>query len=503
MAQFWWGSFGNHSKAHWKSWPSLCQSKFFGGLGFRSLIHHNQALLAKQAWRVLTTPDSIASQILKARELLKEGLIWKVGNGQTIRTLQDSWIPDLRSLRFKNNSAPPSNKVSFFIKPNGSWDLNRLAEYFDHDLVACILKVPIGGPNSDDCLIWKGDPSGLLTVKSAYHLSNTSNLPPSSSNTSFYNRWWKFFWHQSIPPKVKNFGWRTFYHILPTAFNLFRRKVVPSPSCSFCGCSLETVTHALLDCSRARQVWKLSPLYHFYILHRHSDVKDLMLSAYTDLTSDDFSLLMCTLWSIWEFRNKKLFRNTNSNAGDVVQWTSVFLSQYKEAQLKRIDMVTTHQANVPTSANQVKEGSYQLYTDAAIQARNGKIGLGAVVKDWNGQVIAGLSVPMTANIQPALAEAWALRLALDWCSSVKLPLSIIFSDCQQLVGKVSSRKKDLSAMADVVWDIRNSLSHFPNASVTYTPRNNNIHAHQMAKGALGLDEELVWKINSPSFLFVT
>uniref|UniRef100_A0A803PQN1 Reverse transcriptase domain-containing protein n=1 Tax=Cannabis sativa TaxID=3483 RepID=A0A803PQN1_CANSA len=494
MAQFWWGSFGNHSKAHWKSWPSLCQSKFFGGLGFRSLIHHNQALLAKQAWRVLTTPDSIASQILKARyfrqssflqaskghspsfswssllwgrELLKEGLIWKVGNGQTIRTLQDSWIPDLRSLRFKNNSAPPSDKVSFFIKPNGSWDLNRLAEYFDHDLVACILKVPIGGSNSDDCLIWKGDPSGLLTVKSAYHLSNTSNLPPSSSNTSFYNRWWKFFWHQSIPPKVKNFGWRTFYHILPTAFNLFRRKVVPSPSCSFCGCSLETVTHALLDCSRARQVWKLSPLYHFYILHRHSDVKDLMLSAYTDLTSDDFSLLMCTLWSIWEFRNKKLFRNTNSNAGDVVQWTSAFLSQYKEAQLKRIDMVTTHQANVPTSAIQVKEGSYQLYTDAAIQARNGKIGLGAVVKDWNGQLSLGCQMPMMTNIQLAF------------------------------------RKKDLSAMADVVWDIRNSLSHFPNASVTYTPRNNNIHAHQMAKGALGLDEELVWKNNSPSFLFVT
>ncbi|KAM6586928.1 hypothetical protein CsatA_009533 [Cannabis sativa] len=110
---------------------------------------------------------------------------------------------------------------------------------------------------------------------------------------------------------------------------------------------------------------------------------------------------------------------------------------------------------------------------------------------------------MTANIQPALAEAWALRLALDWCSSVKFPLSNIFSDCQQLVGKVSSRKKDLSAMADVVWDIKNSLSHFPNASVSYTPRDNNIHAHQMAKGALGLDEELVWKNNCPSFLFVT
>uniref|UniRef100_A0A803NWP6 Reverse transcriptase domain-containing protein n=1 Tax=Cannabis sativa TaxID=3483 RepID=A0A803NWP6_CANSA len=484
MAQFWWGSFGNRSKAHWKSWSSLCQSKFFGGLGFRSLVHHNQALLAKQAWRVFTTPDSIASQILKARyfrhssfleaskghspsfswssllwgrELLKNGLIWKVGN----------------------------------------------AIYFDHDIVANILQVPIGGHDKADCLIWKGDPSGLLTVKSAYHFVNTSSLPPSSSNASFYNSWWKFFWHQGIPPKVKNFGWRTFYHILPTAFNLYRKKVVPSPSRSFCGCSLETITHALLDCSRVRQVWKLSPLYHFYLLHRNTDIKDFMLSAYTDLKIDDFSLLICTLWSIWEFRNKKLFRNANPDAGDVVQWTSTYLSQYREAQVKRIDIEPACQSCVSSSVPQAKEGSYQLYTDATIHDRNGKIGLGAVIKDWNGQVIAGFSVPLLAKITPALAEAWALRLGLNWCCNVRIPLSTIFTDCKQLTSKIFSRKKELSALADVILDIKNSLSHFPNATVCYTPRGNNIHAHQMAKGALGLDEELVWKDNCPNLLFVT
>uniref|UniRef100_A0A803PAY0 Reverse transcriptase domain-containing protein n=1 Tax=Cannabis sativa TaxID=3483 RepID=A0A803PAY0_CANSA len=418
MAQFWWGSFGNRSKAHWKSWSSLYQSKFFGGLGFRSLVHHNQALLAKQAWRVLTTPDSIASQILKARyfryssfleaskghspsfswssllwgrELLKDGLIWKVGNGQNIRTLQDSWIPDLRTLRFKGNSSPPSDKVNFFINSNGSWDLNRLAIYFDHDIVANILKVPIGGHDKNDFLIWKGDPSGLLTVKSAYHLINTSSLPPSSSNTNFYNRW-------------------------------------------------------------------------------NSDVKDLMLSAYTDLTSDDFSLLMCTLWSIWEFRNKKLFRNANPDAGDVVQWTSTFLSQYREAQVKRIDIEPAYQPGVSSSASQAREGSYQQMQPFKIEMV--RLGLVQLLRTGMGSII-------------------------------KLPLSKVFSDCQQLIGKVSSRKKELSALADVVLDIKNSLSHFPNASVSYISRGHNIHAHQMAKGALGLDEELVWKNYYPSFLFVT
>uniref|UniRef100_A0A803P2V0 RNase H type-1 domain-containing protein n=1 Tax=Cannabis sativa TaxID=3483 RepID=A0A803P2V0_CANSA len=185
-----------------------------------------------------------------------------------------------------------------------------------------------------------------------------------------------------------------------------------------------------------------------------------MLSAYTDLKANDFSLLMCTLWSIWEFRIKKLFRNANPDAA--------------------------------------KEGSYQLYTDAAIHDRNSKIGLGAVVKDWNGQVVAGVSVPLSAKITPAMDEAMALRLGLNWCCNVRIPLSTIFTDCKQLVSKVYSRKRELSALADVISDIQSSLSHFPNAAVCHTPRDNNIHAHHMAKGALGLDEELVWKDNYPN-----
>uniref|UniRef100_A0A803P995 Uncharacterized protein n=1 Tax=Cannabis sativa TaxID=3483 RepID=A0A803P995_CANSA len=41
-------------------------------------------------------------------------------------------------------------------------------------------------------------------------------------------------------------------------------------------------------------------------------------------------------------------------------------------------------------------GSYQLYIDTAINAGNGKIRLGVVIKDWNGNVIAGLSAPIAA-----------------------------------------------------------------------------------------------------------
>ena len=84
----------------------------------------NQALLARQAWRLIVFPESLCARILKARyypngnlidivftgnpsstwsaisyglELLKKGLVWRVGNGNLIKIWRDSWLPSERT----------------------------------------------------------------------------------------------------------------------------------------------------------------------------------------------------------------------------------------------------------------------------------------------------------------------------------------------------------------------------------------------------------------------
>lgn len=117
---FWWGSGSNKAMA-WLPWAQLCKSKAQGGLGLWNLRAFNQALLAKQCWRILFNPDSLMGQIfraryfphstfmegslgtrpsatwrsiLQARPLVKEGIRVRIGDGFHTAIWGSSWIPE-------------------------------------------------------------------------------------------------------------------------------------------------------------------------------------------------------------------------------------------------------------------------------------------------------------------------------------------------------------------------------------------------------------------------
>jgi hypothetical protein len=107
IRDFWWGSEKGRRKTHWISWDSMLRPKEHGGIDFKDMRLFNQALLARQAWRLIQQPNTLCAQVLKAKyfphvipmdttfssnassnwssieydlELLKKGIIWRIGN---------------------------------------------------------------------------------------------------------------------------------------------------------------------------------------------------------------------------------------------------------------------------------------------------------------------------------------------------------------------------------------------------------------------------------------
>jgi alkylhydroperoxidase/carboxymuconolactone decarboxylase family protein YurZ len=119
VARYWWGGDELKRKIHWKKWSDIAIPKRAGGMNFRDFHLINQAMLAKQGCRLMTKPDSLCARVMKGkyfhnsnfldarkkrnsshvwrailhgREALNKGLIKRVGDGSSIRALDDPWI---------------------------------------------------------------------------------------------------------------------------------------------------------------------------------------------------------------------------------------------------------------------------------------------------------------------------------------------------------------------------------------------------------------------------
>jgi hypothetical protein len=74
ICKFWWGNNVDKRKIHWVNWKKTCKAKSKGGMGFKNLRVFNEALLAKQGWRLITNPQSLVARMFKAKYYPRKGL---------------------------------------------------------------------------------------------------------------------------------------------------------------------------------------------------------------------------------------------------------------------------------------------------------------------------------------------------------------------------------------------------------------------------------------------
>lgn len=121
MGRFLWGFKENQSKIPWMSWKRMGRKKLEGGMGFRDLVSFNSALLAKQGWRLLNSPHTLAATVFKEKyfpdgNFLSSSLgarpsygwrsiwvlnnsfervfLWRIGDGSQVNILKDKWLPN-------------------------------------------------------------------------------------------------------------------------------------------------------------------------------------------------------------------------------------------------------------------------------------------------------------------------------------------------------------------------------------------------------------------------
>ncbi|KAF8740822.1 hypothetical protein HU200_013702 [Digitaria exilis] len=389
-------------------------------------------------------------------ELLKKGIIWRIGSGSQVRIWRDPWIPRGRSLRVTSRQGRCRLRwVSELLDIDGKdWDFDKLARLFNPADADAIAKIKLPARVSEDFLAWHPEKTGLFSVSSAYNLGlslqNDQTQEASSEAADGERKIWGLVWN----------GLKLCREALPTRRAKFIRKMETSALCTLCDREAETGFHATVACPQAKCLRKA--------MREHWHLPEERLFEYTgpvwlllllDICSEEQrDLVKLLLWKAWAVHN-----NITHQSGPL----SILESVHSLLALQAPLSLSRFGDGQVSGWKPPPQGYYKVNVDGSYVAQIGEAGVGVIIRDSLGGVIltAWRVVFRCSGAVEAEARACVegLRLAAQWAQG---PV-ILESDCARIVGTLQ-KKEDSWSIVQVKREcnsVANNLAHLARRNV--------------------------------------
>ena len=471
ISRFWWAQQDKENKIHWLGWDKLTLSKKEGGLGYKDLYAFNLAMLAKQGWRLLTNQNSLCARVMKAKyypncsvleaeakdgisyawrsilkgvDLLRKGVIKRVGDGITVNIWSDPWLPRLWTRRpVTPRGQTVLTKVCELIDPTtGSWDCDLVQQTFWPQDASLILSLPIFEDLEDE---WAChfEEKGSFSVKSAYRLQCQLEAIAShgqqgslSSHGSFD---WNAIWKLECPPKFKQFVWRIAHNSLPYRLNLVRRGMKIDPICPMCNLVNEDGGHLFLKCKQVKACWGELQMESVRVqLLQCTGAKDFV-TGILKLDKKQKLLAISLLWWWWQSRNKKVSNEKRKLQGSVTCLARRSAAEFEHLFVKENKpMAKQVQSWTPPEGDELK-----INVDGSFKMEQCTGGWGFIIRNSNGEPVGAGAGSIKQAYDALQIEAIACLTGLSWARSWGMSQVRIETDSQKLFQAIVGSDQDL------------------------------------------------------------
>ena len=249
-----------------------------------------------------------------------------------------------------------------------------------------------------------------------------------------------------------------------------------------CGEAPETLMHATVLCPEVKNIWYASPLRLDLSTCEYSSFMDWcasLESTYTDGTW--WSIFWSLLWGIWLRRNAWVFEKKVAQADEVIRkaLSIIIIGEFEKANEKLASEVQVTEV-VCQLWKPPMDDMFKVNSDAAC-FNDGVTGLGGIMRDSVGEVMAATCVKMQGTYDVEVAEAMAARHALSIAIEAGLTRVILETDNIKLFQHLKHNRKENTSFGFIVHDILHLASLCTFIEFSHVGRSGNKVAHKLAQ----------------------
>ncbi|KAL8105033.1 hypothetical protein AgCh_028992 [Apium graveolens] len=388
----------------------------------------------------------------QAKEELKAGFRWILGNGVDIVATRDPWLRSKQDFCVEDDHMYVGREekvANLFYAGTNSWDVGRVRGLFTAIDADAILATFVPQRLVGDRIARAKSNDGLYDVKTGYQYWQGRNN--SSLGTVPQSGGWKRIWRLPLPHKMKVFLWRLCRNNIHVRNRLKGTK--------YKGLQFDTST------LESTPDWLLGKL---------------------DSAGTEEIVSICTiLWGVWFWRNKKVWERRSVNASVAMDGSFNTIREWREAR-----EVGKRESDIAKSANCSKvkrwlrpeEGTFKCNVDASFYPGADTFSVGMVIRDCRGSFLEGKCMTLKSPASVFEAECIGVREALSWVQSRDDRCEVVLETDSLLTVDAIKGTKEYRLEVDHVVDQCNVMPEQSyNVKISHIRKHANRVAHGLAR----------------------
>lgn len=266
-------------------------------------------------------------------------------------------------------------------------------------------------------------------------------------------------------------------------------------ACLICHGPAETMLHCFRECPFARKFWKNSSSIG------DIDGEDGLIFLRDALVlgklKEAVSMLFC-LWKLWFNRNAVIKGGKVFEPAELVSSVVSLIDEWESIWVKERRVVRRARgAWFPPDRNW-----YKVNFDGALFTDQNRAGVGVVVRNDLGQVMAACSLKIQSLADPAHVEAMAALKVAQFASEMGFRDFSLEGDSLTIINAINGGMTDLSPIGHLIEGTKSILALSNCKRVSHVYRECNGAAHGLARQAWSVVDQLVWLEETPPCIAV-